>query len=668
MLFCSSRIVASACLATAACCFVAPDGALARQARRASQAVVEEIAPVSREEARDIIFEMAPLQPVKKTAAAPTPQQSPAPAKLEPAQKPAVAKATKPVDVTPGSHQQQAEASTQEPHMALVPAKSAAAAPDAQTAASYSTVSPPADALTAPAAASPEQTAITPDAAPVAQQPLQAVAQPLEQAIPSQSVDNAPQSPAVETPPATPVAASDDPDAAAEHDDAPRGDAAPAPVELPPLDPAARIAALLAQGVKGPAEVRIADRATMWLPAGRIYLNEAPARALSEEAGLEWRPGRQGLVAPDNDSLRWIAAVDLLDDGYIKADPAALNAEKLLAAFNAALPEVNAQRARAGQPPATLAGWLSPPALDETNRLSACVSVASQTGGGAPDLFFNCEAWTLGRHGAVKVTLAEGGEQADRLKGEALALARAIVYDHRQAYQDADPASDKIARYTASDLLTSDVSTNGASSRSPAENVASLALLPKLWHALLIAAAIVAVAFAWTRRRGKPAVFVRATPRVADAASPKQTLVESEAETSLFARWAPSLSSKIARGGAKADEASRAASLSAREEPISALRKLALKMRGAAEDPAASVDVARAVRAKPRILPGAAPEGPHDPSAPIATAPEKAATAGAAQDKQPEPSYAGFGLIEPGDEAAASAAIHAREALRQASA
>ena len=32
-------------------------------------------------------------------------------------------------------------------------------------------------------------------------------------------------------------------------------------------------AALLAQGVRGPVEVRLADRATMWLPANRVYLD-----------------------------------------------------------------------------------------------------------------------------------------------------------------------------------------------------------------------------------------------------------------------------------------------------------------------------------------------------------------------------------------------------------
>ena len=104
------------------------------------------------------------------------------------------------------------------------------------------------------------------------------------------------------------------------------------------------------------------------------------------------------------------------------------------------------------------------------------------------------------------------------------------------------------------------------------------------------------------------------------------------------------------------------------------MKKLALRMRGqAVEEPAAPVDLARAVRAKTRTLPGAAPEPPEREELPT-PAPEAIVTSASqstpvvAREIALAPQDDGFGLIEPGDEAATSAAINASEALRRASA
>ena len=83
MMFRSSRLVASLCLATAASCISAPIPP--RPDARRAEALVQHMAPISREEAREIIFEMAPLQPVKKNAVAATLEHTPATqAKAEP--------------------------------------------------------------------------------------------------------------------------------------------------------------------------------------------------------------------------------------------------------------------------------------------------------------------------------------------------------------------------------------------------------------------------------------------------------------------------------------------------------------------------------------------------------------------------------------------------------
>jgi Protein of unknown function (DUF2167) len=89
-------------------------------------------------------------------------------------------------------------------------------------------------------------------------------------------------------------------------------------------------AALLAQGVRGPVEVRLADRATMWLPANRIYLDGEQARKLLG-AGKNWDNATQGVVLPATSRPDWMAYVSLVDDGYISdQDAKAMDPEAVL--------------------------------------------------------------------------------------------------------------------------------------------------------------------------------------------------------------------------------------------------------------------------------------------------------------------------------------------------
>jgi uncharacterized membrane-anchored protein len=317
----------------------------------------------------------------------------------------------------------------------------------------------------------------------------------------------------------------------------------------------ASIAALLAEGVAGPAEVRIADHATLSLPAGRVFLPIEPARKLAREAGLEWRPGVQGVIAPAGDRLQWLAPIELLDDGHIGAGEAdALDPEKLIAAFRAGLPQVNAERSRAGQPPVTIDGWLSAPALTKKHRLSACANLSTRTDQNGADSYFNCEAWALGRHGALKVELAEGAEAAEKLKDEAMALADAIVFDSGRGYEDFDPATDKAAPYTAADMVTRDVSaqTAPAPAEAAAPAPAESGLLSRLLEPALLAVAALAL-YVWMKRRRKETD----APEGAAAApvSATEPVPAGEAPSSLFARLLPTLHARFAKGDAKAPPA-----------------------------------------------------------------------------------------------------------------
>ena len=120
---------------------------------------------------------------------------------------------------------------------------------------------------------------------------------------------------------------------------------------------AARIAAIIQSGVKGPADVRLADRAVYSLPVERVFLPKDKARELVEGAGHQWDDSTVGVVLGEATGSEWLAFVDLLDDGYIKDNEASnLDATKLLDAYKAGVAADNEARVRAGAKPLVVTG------------------------------------------------------------------------------------------------------------------------------------------------------------------------------------------------------------------------------------------------------------------------------------------------------------------------
>ncbi len=488
----------------------------------------------------------------------------------------------------------------------------------------------------------------------------------------------------------------------------------PAPSFVPPLDPAgetaqetaaaeptaeaeteSRSAAPLPERLIGPAEVRLADRATMQLPAGRVFIPMVAARKLAREVGLEWRAGIQGFVAPADGGLDWLAPVELLDDGHINAEDAgSLDADKVLAAFRESLSAVNARRVTAGQPAAALEGWLAPPALDAGRRLSACVMVTT-VDPSAPGRFFNCDAWALGREGAIRIGLVEGAEKASPLKDEMSALAGKIVFDSGKTYEDFDAAADRVAPYGAADLLVHDLSLKTVAPPGTVAEGDAKSFLDPL--AMAFAALFGAAAFL---------LYVRMKPRgpKAGPSDPSPSRAESQAAESqfrpgaktppLFARLLPTLHARLARkrgpmpvespaslGLAQEQEAtaaispsgtrekmqaapkdSRASPANDAEESISALRKFALRMRRSPEPQPVAVDPGRVLRR--RSVGGAAPAYQENldlgPAiyGDVAGKASEAEQFSAVEESEAALDQDALGLIEPGD-AAASSAINA---------
>ncbi len=694
----SARLVARASLALVASLLLPISLGEARDARLGhDDEIIGELPSMTRQGFDEIVVEMAPLKPIKKGDAATAKVLKPAAAPVAEAKlnemKPIEAAAKAPDAPTP--------VAAAAPALAEAPVEAKTQAPPAGGPAPVDLVeakSTPSAPVEAPAPA------VEPQSVAAALSPAPAVAPPIEKAeaakpdgsgqslvlrdsvAPSQ-VDQkvsdqqaAPVAEAMNAPPAAPVATPVEAAPVAENPTPrrprpKRRRRSPRPTNPCPTRLCPKTAPLVAQsaepaepqipddwarlreaGVIGPAEVRIADRATLWLPAGRFYVPAEKMRAFVANKGLFWSDANLGAIFGEAHGVRWNADVSLLDDGHIKDEDAkSLDGAKALEAHWASGAPRNAENA------AQVTEFIEAPRYDEKHRLTYCVGAAAQ---GSPDRLVNCSSYALGRQGAIKISLATTTADFASVENEAAALVDVIAYDRGKAYVDADPAADKIADYGVAALAARlDVSAP-LFGPTPVEVAAEeielpwsiLAAIGENWMLWIAALAVLALLLGRRRARKTP---VAEEPRGANPARDKPVV----ASVSRWARFAAEIKTKFTglrgKGEAAAVIGAPPASPAAKPEtkavsqtapeasgggPASALTKLAARMRASAPRPRAAVtpSVARAARAS---TPAPAAES----AAPVAVT-----------------AIGDVGLVEPGDAEAASAAISARRRLRDA--
>jgi uncharacterized membrane-anchored protein len=694
-----ARQFARASLALVASLLLSVSIGEARDARRGhGDEIIGELPPMTRQSFDAIVVEMAPLKPYKKGAAPTAKASKPAaapvagakPNEIKPAEAaakapdapapvasapvaaaaPALAEAPveaktqappaggpAPVDLVEAKPTPSAPVEAPAPTVAPPIEKAEAAKPDGsgQSPLPSDSVAPPqvdqkvSDQKPAPVVETlnaPPDAPAAPATEPVVADPAPATAAPVETAP---VAENPPPAPAPEAP--APVAEADKP----MPETAPVAEADKTMPESAPQIPDdwARLREL---GVVGPAEVRIADRATLWLPAGRFYVPAEKLRIFVADKNLVWSEANLGAIFGQTREVRWNADVALLDDGHIKDEDAkSLDPDKALEAFRASGAPQNAKDA------APVADWVEAPRYDEKRRLTYCVGAAAQ---GSPDRLVNCSSLALGRQGAIKISLAMTAADFASVKNEAAALVDVIVYDRGKAYADADPAADKMAGYGVAALATRlgvSAPLFGLTPVAAAEEEIGLpwsilAAIGDDW--MLWIAALAVLALLLGRRRARKASLAEG-PQADEPARDKPAV----ANVSRWARLAAEVKTKFAglRGGGEAaavlgatpvspaaKPTAKAVSKTAPEAsgggPASALAKLAATMRASAPLPVAAVAPSGA-----RMARASTPAPVAESAAPVAVA--------AIDD---------VGLVEPGDAEAASAAIGARRRLRDA--
>lgn len=673
-----ARHVARAGLVLVASLWFAVSIGEARDARRGhGGGIIGELPPMTRQGFDEIVVEMAPLKPIRKAAAAATAKSvKPSAVALEkPKETP---KETQPLAAVAKAPAAPVEAKT--PATAAAPPIETAKAaqpggmvqsppPPAAPAPTAHKVSPEADALNASPAVMAAPVAETRLAAPVVEAPAPAPV------VEAPAVAQAPE-PVVEAAKPAPEEA---------------------PLAAPPVEPAPPQisddwARLREAGVSGPTQVRIADRATLWLPAGRFFVPAEKLRELAAAKGQSWNEANLGAVFGETRGVRWNADIATLDDGHINdGDAKTLDPAKALDAYKAGLAPRSAENAGEGVGAAQITDWVEAPRYDEKHRLSYCVGAAMQA---SPERLVNCSSYALGRQGAIRISLATTAEDFASVANEAAALADAIAYDRGKAYEDADAAADNMAGYGVAELAARLGpsaplilwSAPGQTSKEVVTPWSMLAAIGDYW--LYCVAMIAGVALFTLKFRSKKAPA--ANPPQADA--PARDRPAEDAKPSALARLAAGTKAKIAsRRGESEAAALGAASTPPAEKTMAetapangSFGKLRSAMAGfrfmrKAQEPTPAADRDAMAGAETQVsatqvsaltklaarMKKSAPQ-PQAVSAPSAARMAAAAAPAPASEPAGAAAIDDIGLVEPGDSVAASAAISARRRLRDA--
>ncbi len=219
--------------------------------------------------------------------------------------------------------------------------------------------------------------------------------------------------------------------------------------EEPETPEARAYVSLLEEGVRGPMRLRIADRATLWLPFGYVFLDAEKARELmdGEEGVLD--EANFGVILPARRTPTWMAYVDVIDQGHIKEEDAnVLEATALLAGLTKASAAQNVERARSGLAPLSVSGWVAAPKyVPSTHILNSCVSAIDGIGSTPQSRLVNCASLALGRRGAIKILVTGAHSNLASFQWEAATLAEKIAYDSAAGYERYVPDEDENAGY-----------------------------------------------------------------------------------------------------------------------------------------------------------------------------------------------------------------------------
>jgi uncharacterized membrane-anchored protein len=347
----------------------------------------------------------------------------------------------------------------------------------------------------------------------------------------------------------------------------------PAPFEGDAKPPPARI----------PVAPRIADIAAVNLAETQMFVSPKPLMGELQRLGISRTSKVIGAIAEMSEAAPIVAAVSFLETGFVPVG----DAEGFEP--DAALARLRLRRNSFRLNEKIV--WLAPPRLTpEAGRASYCYGIISEEGAESGGI---CEAWALGRHGAVMVSFApvrapEGAPEPTAAVAMLDAATRwldAIGFEAGESYADFDPRRDRVAALLAEDLIE----TGQDAPTIPA--IRLRIMFSGLWRLLFLVvlalASLFVIGFLWfyARRRRRsagpersadgpshpPAIFARAAQKLRRfglQARDRTGSAPVNGASAFLKKYVPTLTDLLEKTGGLPHAASVAAPVSAPSLPV----------------------------------------------------------------------------------------------------
>jgi uncharacterized membrane-anchored protein len=206
----------------------------------------------------------------------------------------------------------------------------------------------------------------------------------------------------------------------------------------------------------GPAELPLAAKALLKLPAGHAFVPQPQAGKLMRAMG---NPGTDpqllGLVFPQGEGQGWFVTVRYEDSGHIKDDEARdWDADELLKSYREGTEAANAEREKLGVAALEVLGWAEKPAYDAaTHRLVWAMSSREKGAPADAAQGVNYNTYMLGREGYFTLNLVTGLNELPQHKPAAHTLLAALEFNDGQRYADFNASTDRTAEYGLAALV-----------------------------------------------------------------------------------------------------------------------------------------------------------------------------------------------------------------------